>query len=824
VDTLFYDLLHSIRILRHKPGFSITVVAVLALGIGATVAVFSLVNAVLLKPLPYPDADRIVVFLANEQDSVAAASPAQFNLWREQTSVFQDISAYRYSRLNRSGVERAEQIRAALVSSRYFHLFGQTLSQGRAFTEDDDRPAGRGVVILSDAFWRRAFGADLRAIGNIVSLGGKPYEAIGIMAPDSRMESPPSFDRANSREPIDVWIPLQIDPNDEDQNGYFSVAARLKPGIALNAASAQLQGVTQEFRRRFPSSDLPEHAVFAVQPMESVVLGGGPSSLWLLLGAVGLLLVIACANIAGLMLMQASGRQRELAIRAALGAGRRRILRQLLLESAALSALGGVVGLVLGLAGVRLLVALGAVGYERIGSDGAGVAADWRVLSFTLSVSLFTTIFFGLAPALQASRVDLNEALKQGGGRSGQGFRQGKARSLLVVGEVTLAVVLLVGAGLLVRTILALGSVNPGFDSRNVLTMRISLATPHFQKAAAVAELVRDSLQRISALPGVESAAFTCCLPIEDRTIGGVIIAGRPLDGPSHGMVNISTVSPGYFDALKIPIVRGRALGTAAAGGEQVVVISAAMARRFWPNDDPLGDALRASLIFPDLPAQPWRVIGIAGDVLADGLTANAPPIVYFPVAQTPEVLNTYLARSTMAWVVRARAESRALGPVVRRELSDASGGLPVSSVRSLDSVRTASFAGRRSNMLLLSIFGGSALLLAAIGIYGLMAYAVERRRHEMAVRIAVGAAPRQVRLMILLQGMCLALVGLGSGMLIALALLRFVASLLFGVALHDSVVFLSVSAILSGVALLSTWLPAYRASRVDPIEALRAE
>jgi putative ABC transport system permease protein len=827
VDALFYDLTHSLRVVRHKPGFAGAVVAVLALGIGATVAVFSLVDAVFLKPLPYPDAGRIVVFVTGTgQDSeISAASPAKFNLWREQTSVFEDIAAYRYSRLNAGGADRPEQIRAALVSSGYLRLFGQTLSMGRPFTEDDDQPAGSGVVILSDAYWRRAFGGDPQAIGKILSLGGKPYEAIGIMAPDARMESPPSFDRANSREPIDVWIPLQIDPNDEDQNGYLSVAARLRPGIALNVAGAYLQRTTEEYRRRFGSADLPEPFVFAVRPMGSVVLGGGPASLWVLLGAVGLVLLIACANVAGLMLMQARGRQREVAIRAALGAGRLRIVRQLFLESAALSALGGVLGLLLGLAGVRLLLSLGTIGYARIGSDGGGIAADWRVLSFTIFVSLLTGILFGLTPALQLSRVDWNEALKQGGGRSGPGARENRARSLLVASEVALAVVLLIGAGLLVRTILALDAVEPGFDARNVLSMRLSLAAPHFQKSAAVTELVRDSLQRIRALPGVDSAAFTCCLPLEDRTLGGVIIAGRPLDGPAHAMVNISTVSSGYFDVLKIPIVRGRGFReTEPAGGEPVVILSEAMARRFWPNDDPLADALQASLVFPDLPAQPWRVIGIAGDVLADGLTAQAPAIVYFPIAQTPEVLNTYLARSPMAWLVRARVESRSLGPAVRQELSHASGGLPVSSIRSLDSVRTQSFAGRQSNMLLLSVFGGAALLLSAIGIYGLMAYTVERRRPEIAVRIALGAAPAAVRNRVVLQAMRLALLGQAAGFVIALALLRFLAGLLFGVAPHDAVVFAAVLAILNGVALLSSWLPAYRASRVDPMQALRAE
>jgi predicted permease len=378
----------------------------------------------------------------------------------------------------------------------------------------------------------------------------------------------------------------------------------------------------------------------------------------------------------------------------------------------------------------------------------------------------------------------------------------------------------LVAAGLLVRTIIAIRSVNPGFDANNVVTMRVSLTAPRFQKAAGVAALVEDSISRLRALPGVAFAATTCCLPLEDRTIGGVIITGRPLEGRSHGSVNISTISSSYFDVLRIPIVRGRAFQDKEAGG-QVVVISEAMARRFWSNQS---DALEAQLQFPSLPAQPWQIIGIAGDVRADGLTGNPPSIVYFPIAQAPEVLNTYLVRSPMAWIVRTHGAAYSLAVAAQKELTDSSGGLPVSSVRSMDTIRTHSFAGRQFNMLLLSIFGGAALLLAAIGIYGLMAFSVQQRRHEIAVRLAVGAAPHEVRNMVVFQSMRLTFMGLGIGVAVALGLQRFITTLLFGIQPNDAAVFISVIVILGGVALLSTCLPAYRASRVDPVEVLRAE
>jgi putative ABC transport system permease protein len=447
------------------------------------------------------------------------------------------------------------------------------------------------------------------------------------------------------------------------------------------------------------------------------------------------------------------------------------------------------------------------------------------VLSFTTFVSLTTGILFGLIPAVQASRADLSDALQASNGHSGTGFRQNKARSLLVVTEVTLALVLLAGAGLLIRTFVALRSVDPGFDPHNVLTMRISLTAPRFQKTSGVADLVWDSVQRISALPGVVATAFTCCLPFEDRTIGDVIIAGRPLDGRSHGVVNVTTVSPGYFEVFKIPILGGRGFKDSDRnGGAPVVIINEAMARRFWPRNDGSGDPLKGSLVFPDLPTRPWQIVGIAGDVHADGLSRKTPPIVYFSAAQAPEGLNAYLVRSPMAWVVRTRGEPHAGSLVIQKELREASGGLPVASIRSMDEILVRSTAGREFNMLLLSIFGGSALVLAAIGIYGLMAYSVQQRTKEIGIRMALGAKSSDVRNMVLLQGMRLILVGVAIGIPTALSLTRFIASFLFGVKAQDPVVFGSVPIFLSAVAIFAVWLPARRASRMNPIEALRHE
>jgi len=819
------DIGHSIRILRQRPGFNITAVAALALGIGANTAIFSIVNAALLRPLPYPDPGRIVIF------TNAQPSPAKFNVWREQTNVFEDISAYRFGSVNMTGVDRPEQVQTAFVSAGYFRLFGQLVARGRAFTAVEDRPEGGDVVVFSDAFWKRAFGGDPRMIGRTISFDGRPYEVIGIMAPGAQNEAPTPFSfNVAVREPIDIWMPLQIDPNSGDQNVYLNVAARLKPGVALHSAMAQFQLAMQEFRRRFPGADTPSQSVFTLEPLRDALVGDNArASLAVLSGAVGLVLLIACANVANLLLIRATDRKREIAIRAAVGARRGRIVRQLLTESVLLSAMGGALGLVLGMLGIRALLALNTAGYSRIGDHGPAVAADWRVLLFTLTVSLTTGILFGIVPALQASRGDLGQALKEGFGGSAAGLRQNRVRSGLVVAQMTLALVLSIGSGLLIRSFIALRSVNPGFDTHHVLTLRISLTAPRFQKTAGVAALARDSVERISALPGVAAAAVTCCLPFSDGAMGDVIIVGRPLNGRSHGNVNVTTISPGYFEVYRIPVLRGRAFTERDGGGAApAVIVSGATARRFWPGDDPFGAAIKSSLVFPEVPTRQWRIIGVCGDVHADGLSRGAPPIVYFPIAQAPDVLNAYLVRWPTAWVVRTRGEpyspsSDSTSPAIENALRRAS-GLPVSSVRTMDEVSVESTASREFNMLLLSVFGGSALLLAAIGIYGLMAYSVQQRTREIGIRVAIGAESSQIRSMVVFEGMRLALAGIVLGVVASFGLTHLIAGFLFGVEASDATVFTAVPIILSAVSLFAVWLPARQAAGIDPMKALRCE
>ena len=549
MEAFLKDLKHSLRMFLQSPGFTITAVAALALGIGANTAIFSIVNTVLLRPMPYPDPDRLVIFtLTSPGGSGPGASATKYNIWRERTDVFEDISAVANGTMNLTGVDNPEQIQTARVTSRMFRLFGLAIAYGRSFTEEEDRPHGGHVAVLSDEFWTRRFGGDPSIVGKTISLSGDLYQVIGVTAPENKMEADP---------PIDLYVPFQIDPNSVDQAHYFTAFARLKRGVTIGMARAQLQLAADEFRRKFPGSIVmgPKDG-FSVLPMHDLVVSGVRDLLLVLAAAVGFVLLIACANVANLLLARATGRRREMAIRAAIGAGRGRIIRQLLTESVALALAGGALGLWLGMIGIRALLPMYPGSIPRIGPHGAYVSIDPHVLGFTLLASLLTGVLFGLIPAFQASRTDLTSVLKESGGRSGTGFRQNKARSLLVISEMALALILLIGAALLIRTYLALRAVDPGFDHRNVITMQMSLDSPRFQKTIGLANLVRDGLPRIQALPGVVAASTTCCLPLRGGYGLPFLIAGpAPAAGqPSHGGGNWRTISAGYFDVFKIPI------------------------------------------------------------------------------------------------------------------------------------------------------------------------------------------------------------------------------------------------------------------------------
>ena len=820
MDTLLQDLRYALRTARQNPAFTLAAVAALTLAIGANTAIFSVVNTVLLRPLPYPDPDRLVVFTTTSpQGSGFGASPTKFNTWRRQTAAFQDVSAYRFSVVNLTEGE-PEQVATAHVSADFFRLFGAPVSAGRTFTADEDLPNGGRVVVLSDGFWRRRFGADASMVGRKLSLNGEPHEVVGILGP---------FDSETVQTPIgppDLWLPFQIDPNSVMQGNFFVTAGRVKPGVTLAAAKAQLGQAATEFRERFPNA-LGRQGGFGADPMQEIIVRNVKGSLWVLLGAVTFVLLIACANVANLLLVRATVRRREIAIRAAMGAGRRRITRQLLTESVVLALAGGGLGLFLGMAGIRALLAMNPGNIPRIGVNGAGVGVDWRVLTFTLMVSIVTGLVFGLVPAVQSSRLDLNTTIKESSGRSGSGFRQNKARALLVVAEMGLALVLLVGAALFIRTFLALRAVNPGFDAHQVLTMRMSLRGEHFTTTAAVAQLMRDGADRLNALPGVEVAGAACCVPLEGGFGLPIIIEGRPLDGPAHGGGGFAPISPNYFRAFRIPILRGRAFTDQDTGGSPgVAIINNAMAKRFWPNGDPLAARITIGKgLGPRMELAGRQIVGIAGDVRDGGLNRDPQPIMYVPWAQMPDAHSANLLDITpIAWIVRTRGEPYAMSANIQRELRAASGGLPVAAPRSMDEVVVRSTARSDFNMILLTTFALAALLLAAIGIYGLMAYSIQQRTQEIGIRMALGAGAGAVRNMVVRQGMSVALAGVAIGVASAYGLTRVIASFLFGVTARDPLVFVGVPLLLSGVALVGVWLPARRAAKVDPVVALRVE
>jgi predicted permease len=821
VELFLQDLKHAFRMFRQNRVFTAAAVAALALGIGANTAIFSVVSAVLLKPLPFPDADNVVFFMSTNRQGQGgpASSPAKFAHWSQQSTVIQDATAFRTNVVNYTGGATPEQLRAGQVSADYFKLFGAKIFRGRTFAREEDLPNGAKVAVLSHGLWVRRFGSDPSIIGKTILLSGDPHEVIGIISPD--------FDLAEVGEPPELWVPFQLDPNTVDQGHFFQSAARLKNGVSLEQGQARLKLSASEYTAKFPNA-LGDGGGFSLERMQTVFVRGARPTLLILSAAVAFVLLIACANVANLLLVRATARKREVALRAAIGAGRGRIIRQLLTESVLLSAMGGVLGLALGVLGIRALLSINTAGLPRIGQDGVLVGLDWRVLLFTAAISLGTGVLFGLFPALQSSRTDLSTTLKDSTGRSGATLRHNKARSTLVVVEVALALLLLVGSALLIRTLVNLRAVQPGYDPQNVLTMRMSLTGQKYTQTTVVEQLVRTGLERLQSLPGVVSAAATCCVPLEGGYGLPFRIIGRPLEkGPFHGGGAWLTVSPKYFDVFKIPIKRGRGFtdqDDAVAPG--VVLINEAFVKQFFKDKEPVGERLMIGAgVMKELSMERERqIIGVVSDVRDGGLNNEPGPHMYVPNAQVPDALNALNVRITpIAWVVRTQSDPYGVSNAVQEQLRQVS-GLPVSSIRSMEEVVSRSISRQRFNVLLMSVFGASALLLAAIGIYGLMAYSVAQRTQEIGIRIALGAEAEQVRRMVVVQGMRLAIVGVIVGLGAAWGLTRLMASVLYEVQARDPVVFVVMPVVLTIVSLLAVWLPARRASSVNPLIALRAQ
>ncbi|MEO8663302.1 MAG: ABC transporter permease, partial [Bryobacteraceae bacterium] len=797
MEDFLKDLKHSIRMFRQNAGFTFAAVAALAVGIAANTAIFSVVNSILLKPPPFPEAERIVLFMnTSPQGQGTGASPAKYNHWRSQSAVVEDVSAFATGVINLTSSDIPEQLRSGRVTADFFRLFGAPIIEGRGFNSQEEMPNGPRVALISEGLWQRRFGRAANMLGKTIQLGGDSYIITGIVGN--------SFDFRDFGPQPEVWVPFPIDPNTTDQGHYFNAGGRVKRGVTVQQARAQIAASAAEYIRKYPGA-LGDKGGFSIETVQEALIRDVRKSLMVLAAAVALVLLIACANVANLLLARAIARKREIAIRAAIGAGRGRLIRQMLTESLLLSLTGAMLGSLIGIAAIRALLTVNTANLPRIGEKGELVGADWRVLAFTVGVAVVTAILFGLIPALQSSRADLGATLKESGGRSGSGFRQNKARTILVVTEIALAVVLVIGAALLIRTSLALASVNPGFDPHNVLTMRMSLAGGKYKTSAAIEQLIRDGTERIKAIPGVETATAGCCIPLEGGYGLPFQIMGRPLENsPFHGGGGWYVISANYFDVFRIPVKRGRAIvETDNAAGPPVVVINEAMAKKFWPKGDPLNDRILIGKgVMKELETEvPRQIVGIIGDIRDGGLNSDPQPAMYVANAQVPDALNALNVNiGPVAWLVRTRTSPGTLSAAVQEQLRQAS-GLPISDIKTMDEIVSRSTSRERFNMMLMSIFGASALLLAAIGVYGLMTYSVQQRTQEIGIRIALGAESGDVLRMVVFQGMTFSLVGVAVGTAAAFGLAKLIASFLFGVEARDPMVFAVVPAMLTVIA-----------------------
>jgi len=784
-------------------------------GIGANTAVFSIVNAVLLRPLPYPDPDRLVLLgYTFSGASVPFVSETKLNVWKEQAVGWEDVAALRSRQLTLVDGVQAEQVLAVQTNADSFTLFGAHAAVGRTFTAVEDRPGGDRVVLLSDGFWKRRFGSDPSIVGRQLRLDGTPTMVVGIL--EARVDTA-IFNLAP-----DVWIPLQLSPNSTDHPPSLIAAARLKAGTSIAAAQSQARLAGEVFRRRFPEASGPNDT-FTVASFQDALVGRVRASLLVLVGAMTFVLMIACANVANLMLIRGSVRQREFAIRAAIGATRWQIVRQLVIESLTLAVVGGILGLAFGQLGIRALLMMSPTGLPRIGPDAVHVTADWRVLTFTLAVASLTGLVCGVWPAMRlSSRQQVLQIAN--GGRSGPTGPERRTRAVLVAGELALAVVLLVGATLLIRTFAALHLVDRGYDPRQVTTFRVALTDARFTKTSSVEDLIRTTVPRVVAIPGVRGAAATRTLPLQSDWRTSVRILDRSFDQTSPVIVSYRIISAAYFDVLNIPVIRGRPLtDNDGLRAPPVAIVNEAMARRFWPDRDPLNDRIT---VFPgrvpeDEPAR--QIVGIVGNV-RDGMPLEEAdrPTVYVPLAQLLDRESATQASASLAWLVRTRSESSALTRSIQREIAEASGHAPVADVRSLGQLAARAIAPTTFNMTVLVVFSACATLLAAVGIYAVVAYAVQQRTYEIGVRLALGARWYQVRNMVLLDGLKLASCGVAVGIVAAASVAGTLTASLFGVVPHDLLTFTTVPIFLCAVAFTAIWIPARRASRIDPAEVLR--
>ena len=795
-----HDLQFALRMLRRAPGFTLAAVLATALGIGANTAIFTVVKQVLLQPLPYPEAGRIVDVNEYARGRASAVSPPNFMDWRAGNRTLSALGAYSDQTLTLTGGSEPTRVSAGLFDPEVLQVLGVAPLLGRAFTSDDLREGARKVTILGYDIWQRAYGGDRSILSQAVTLEGEPYEVVGVM--------PAGFDFPGASE---LWIPLALGPRDlgDNQRGahYLAAVGRLRPGVSAAQASADLDRIEQEIAQRFPDK-LTGYSVAAV-PLLSSIVGPVQRPLLILFGAVVFVLLIACVNVSNLLLARATTRTGEIAVRAALGAGRRRLVRQLLAESVVLSLAGGAAGLLLGSWGVRALMAVAPADLPRA----ADVRMDGTILAFSIVLSIVAGLFFGTMPAIVASRPDLAVFLKdvrRDGGSSG-GRR--RLRGALVTAQVALALVLLAGAGLAIRSFQRLTHVDPGFRTANVLTFRVNLPEASYPSMAAQTGVFRDYTERIREIPGVTAAGAVSFPPLARSGFGGSFtIYGRP-DGADEGNAQVRSITPGYMEALSIPLKSGRRVSVEdTETAARVALVSEAAARRFWPGENPVGKRIQVHV--NEGARTPREIVGVVGDVRIRGMELDPVPVIYVP--------HTQYGPESMTIVVRGSGDPVQLVPPLKAALNALGPGVAISRARMMDDLVSENVAEPRFRTLLLSIFAAVSLALAAVGLYGVMAFSVSQRRAELGLRMALGANPADVMRLVLREGMVPVAAGIVIGLAGAAMLARVMKSLLFGIDAFDPLTFGAVAAALAVVALAACYLPARRAMRVDPATSLR--
>jgi putative ABC transport system permease protein len=809
IAELAQDIRYGIRTLARSPGFTAVAIVTLALAIGANSAIFSFVDGAMLRPLPYPGAEQIVQVWEKPPRGLRNVISAQNYLdWKSQNSVFESLAAATGGSMTLSGVDEPVLLRSGRVSASYFDIYQVKPAIGRTFAADEDQPGKEHVVVLSHRLWAGRFGGDAGLVGRTLTLDGEPYTVIGVMPEGS------AFDRGFN----DVWRPLAFRPAELTRNFHWlTVTGRLKADVTLDEARAQMNTIGARIARDYPDSN--KDWGVTVDRYADVFIGPQlRSSLYVLLSAVGMLLLIGCANLANLTLARGTAREREVAVRAALGAGRWRLVRQFLTENVLLAAAGGVAGLLAGygmLRGLKLLVPPFTLPRD------VDVTMDGRIVAFALVLSIVTGILFGLAPALQATKPDLAGAMKEGGRGATADSGRRRLRSALVVVEVALSFMLLVGAGLLVRSFFRMMNVELGFDAANVLTLRLPIANTRFDRPEPLTAYVREVVARITAVPGVMGAAATDSLPLEGFNNGmPFLVAGREaVDRANRQSCGFKMVQPDYFRVLGIRLVKGRALTDRdVAGALPVAVINQSMATRFFADQDPIGQRLLIQEIVPGRPQLgpeiPWEIVGVIADERTSSLDGTTRPGVYVSTEQSPTFF--------VSVVVRAHVEPESLQRAITQAVHKVDRNQPVTDIRTLERMKAESAAGNRLRTMLLGIFAGLAVLLAAVGIYGVISYTVVQRTHEIGVRAALGANAGTLLRLVLRNGMTLAVMGLMLGFAASLGVTRLLSMLLFGVGARDPLTMTVAAGILAGVAFLACYIPARRAAALDPLAALR--